>query len=142
MGQYYIIVNLDKKEYLKPHEFGDGAKLLEFGSSGDGTMLGLAILLAHGNNRGGGDLRSDNPLIGSWSGDRIVITGDYADPVVFIEVSDEELKKVAEEYNVSTERINLYAFARARFKDISREVIEVLKADPYLRDCFNSKLRR
>lgn len=79
MGQYYKIANLNKKEYLHPHHCGDGLKLLEFGSSGDGTMLCLAILLADGNNRGGGDLRSDNPIIGSWAGDRIVICGDYAD---------------------------------------------------------------
>jgi len=142
MGQYYIIVNLDKKEYLKPHEFGDGAKLLEFGSSGDGTMLGLAILLAHGNNRGGGDLRSDNPLIGSWRGDRIIVTGDYANALEFIEASYQELKEVAEKCNTSIGNLNLYAFAKERFRDISKEVIEVLKADPYLRDCFNSKLRR
>lgn len=56
MGQYYYPVNIDKREYINPHRFGDGLKLLEFGSSGDGTMLGLAILLASGNGRGGGDL--------------------------------------------------------------------------------------
>ena len=79
MGQYYLVCNLDKKEYLHPHKFGDGIKLLEFGSSGSGTMCGLAILLSDGNNRGGGDLRSDNPIIGSWAGDRIVVAGGYAD---------------------------------------------------------------
>jgi hypothetical protein len=56
MGQYYKIVNLTKREFLTPWTFNDGAKLLEFGSSGDGTMTGLAILLASGNGRGGGDL--------------------------------------------------------------------------------------
>src|ERR1700687_4252781 len=77
MGQYYCVVNLNKRQYLNPHKFGDGMKLLEFGSSGEGTMCGLAILLASGNNRGGGDLHSDHPIIGSWAGDRIVIAGDY-----------------------------------------------------------------
>lgn len=48
MGQYHYVVNLDKKQYLRPHRFGDGLKLLEFGSSGQGTMLGP------------GDLRSYN----------------------------------------------------------------------------------
>lgn len=56
MGQYYFPVNIDKREYIHPHKFGDGLKLMEFGSSGSGTMLGLAILLASGNGRGGGDL--------------------------------------------------------------------------------------
>ena len=31
MGQYYVIANLDKKEFLNPHKFGDGVKLMEFG---------------------------------------------------------------------------------------------------------------
>src|SRR3972149_6463998 len=79
MGQYYKIVNLDKKEYLHPHKFGDGLKLLEFGCSSQGTLTALTLLLAKGNGRGGGDYPSNNPLIGSWAGDRIVIVGDYYD---------------------------------------------------------------
>jgi hypothetical protein len=42
MGQYYLIVNLDKKQYLHPHRFGDGLKLLEFGASGGGPDGPLA----------------------------------------------------------------------------------------------------
>ena len=51
MGQYYKVCNIDKGEYLDAHSFGDGLKLLEFGASGGGTMLGLAILLAHGSTK-------------------------------------------------------------------------------------------
>ena len=65
MGQYYKIVNVKKKQYLTPHTFGDGAKLMEFGMSANGVLAGLAILLADGNGRGGGDLNSDNPIVGS-----------------------------------------------------------------------------
>lgn len=79
MGQYYKIVNKTKKEYLDPHTFGNGIKLMEFVSDGTGTLQGLAILLADGNGRGGGDLHSDNKLIGSWAGDEVYISGDYAD---------------------------------------------------------------
>jgi hypothetical protein len=84
MGQYHYICNLDKREYLDPHQFGDGLKLMEFGCSMGGTMTALAILLASANGRGGGDLRleEDNPLeeiVGSWAGDRIAIIGDYFD---------------------------------------------------------------
>lgn len=78
MGQYYLVVNLDKKQYLHPHRFGDGLKLMEFGMSGRGTMAGLAVLLSNGNGQGGGDIRSADPLVGSWAGDRIEVTGDYA----------------------------------------------------------------
>ena len=79
MGQYHQVVNLDKKQYLHPHKFGDGLKMMEFGSSGQGTMMGLTVLIACSHNRGGGDIRSDDPLLGSWSGDRIAIIGDYSE---------------------------------------------------------------
>lgn len=106
MGQYHYIANYDKKEYLHPHKFNDGLKLMEFGGSGRATMLGLAVLLAascKGGARGGGDIaawpedkpRYDNRvvkglteergqwlmdnMVGRWAGDRIAIIGDYAD---------------------------------------------------------------
>lgn len=118
MGQYYYIVNIDKKQYLHPHDFGDGLKLLEFGSSGCGTMLGLAVLLADGNGRGGGDLRSHNPIVGSWAGDRIVVTGDYADTENFLP-ADSEGK-------------NLHQVAREEYVNISSEVISALQEDGFL----------
>ncbi len=84
MGQYYKIVNVKKKQYLDPHTFGDGSKLMEFSSNSIGVLAGLSILLADGNGRGGGDLHSENEIIGSWSGDNIVIAGDYADTGKFV----------------------------------------------------------
>jgi hypothetical protein len=82
MGQYYKIVNIDKQEYISPSDFGSGVKLMEFAYPGNPSMVlsALAILLADGNNRGGGDLRSDNSVIGNWKYDRVAIVGDYADP--------------------------------------------------------------
>lgn len=56
MGQYYVTVNPDKGEYIMPHRFGNGLKLLEFACSRFGTPSALALLLADGNGRGGGDL--------------------------------------------------------------------------------------
>lgn len=38
MGQYHKIVNLDKKQFISGHAFGDGIKLMEFGGSAGGTM--------------------------------------------------------------------------------------------------------
>jgi hypothetical protein len=115
MGQFHKILNLDKREFLHPHCFNDGLKLLEFGASGDGTMLALAVLLANSRNRGGGDLRSDDEtLYGRWAGDRIVIAGDYAEP-----------GDVAE----PLEGPNLYdlCYDEATFKDISLDVIKVIR---------------
>ncbi len=60
MGQYYKIVNIKKKQYISPYTFGDGSKLMEFSMSANGVLAGLAILLADGNGKGGGDLNSNN----------------------------------------------------------------------------------
>lgn len=80
MGQYHIIANLDKQEFLHPHDYGDGLKQREFGESRNGTLTALTILLATSNNRGGGDF----PVYecnGRWGGDRIVIVGDYSEDI-------------------------------------------------------------
>jgi hypothetical protein len=74
-----VLANLDKREFLNPHAFGDGAKLGEFAASAGGTMSALALLLARHNGRGGGDARTSHPVVGSWAGDRIAIVGDYGD---------------------------------------------------------------
>lgn len=62
MGQYHAIVNLSKREVLSPKEFTDGHKLMEFGSSGAGTMFAFGWLLQN-----------------SWHGDIVTIAGDYGD---------------------------------------------------------------
>jgi hypothetical protein len=116
MGQYYLIVNLDKKQFLHPHKCGDGLKLLEFGCSANGTLTALAILLADGNNRGGGDLHSDHPIIGSWAGDRIVIAGDYADDGKF----------------TADPARNLYRVADEEFLDISQQALRAMADNCYL----------
>lgn len=94
MGQGYLIVNLDKKQYLDPHSFGNGVKLTEFGYQ-PGVMMALAALLADGNGEGGGDLQSHCSLIGTWAGDRIVVAGDYGTVGKFI--PNEILANVAAE---------------------------------------------
>jgi hypothetical protein len=127
MGQYYKIVNLDKREYLHPHKCGDGLKLMEFGLSGDGTMACLAILLADGNGRGGGDLDSNHPIIGSWAGDRIVITGDYADEGKFVDTPDANL------YAALTDNPN--------YTDVSEKAIAALGDDEYFKETWEEKVK-
>ncbi len=78
MGQYHLVVNLDKKEFLNPHKLGCGLKLWEQLANHPSTGTALIPLLACSNGRGGGDLQ-ENPLIGRWAGDRIAIIGDYAE---------------------------------------------------------------
>lgn len=130
MGQYYLIVNVDKGQYLHPHKFGDGLKLMEFGNSQYGTLTGLAVLLADGNNRGGGDLRTDDPIVGSWAGDRIVVAGDYADGGKFLlEVSESELRGIAKKHltDGDPKEVNLYFYAQEKFEDISDKVIKAIR---------------
>lgn len=136
MGQYYLVVNLDKQQYLHPHRMGDGLKLMEFGSSADGTMMGLAVLLADGNGRGGGDLRSDHPIIGTWAGDRIVIAGDYADDGNHVDpsfITVDLLAKARDDRCLEPDEelgdFNLYQIASYSFEDVSAQVRESLAGD-------------
>jgi len=107
MGQYWIPVNLDKKEFIMPHKMGAGLKIWEQLANHPGTGAALIVLCAAQREvRGGGDLdMKDNwhgpertfpehnatpgPMptsypeiaartIGRWAGDRIAIVGDYA----------------------------------------------------------------
>jgi hypothetical protein len=126
MGQYHTIYNLTKKEMLIPHKMGDGTKLLEF-STGGLTTAALAVLLCNSNGRGGGDLSISGPQFekrtelliyieavqGRWSGDKIVIQGDYAkkgDPAF---ISEKKLED---------------------FTDISSLCVKALMADDCLRE--------
>lgn len=97
MGQYHTIYNKTKNEYFSI----GGAKLLEK-SYNPLCSTALMVLLCNSNGRGGGDLYVDReydenykpkPLKGKkaaiqsaldevqgrWSGDQIVIQGDYAE---------------------------------------------------------------
>ena len=115
MGQYYKIVNIKKKQYISPYIFGDGSKLMEFSMSANGALAGLSILLADGNGRGGGDLHSENDIVGSWAGDNIVVAGDYADDGKFVKEVDR----------------NLYNVASSEGEDISLKVLDALFDDSY-----------
>ena len=120
MGQYYKIVNIKKKQYISPDTFGDGSKLMEFSMSANGVLAGLAILLADGNGRGGGDLHSENDIVGSWAGDNIVVAGDYADAGKFVKEPDQ----------------TLYELAGSEGEDISIKVLDALCDDRYFFEEF------
>lgn len=82
MGQYHYCVNLTKKEFIHPHQIGNGLKLYEQVGWEYATATALVMLLASackGGPRGGGDFRCEHPLVGSWAGDRIAFIGDYAE---------------------------------------------------------------
>lgn len=82
MGQYHAIYNLDKKEYVYPHDIGLGAKQWEHTGNVASLSDVLYILTTCSPMRGGGDFideRPDGNFIGRWVGDRCVVIGDYAE---------------------------------------------------------------
>lgn len=79
MGQYWLPVNLDKKEFIHPHKLNSGLKLWEqLNNHGTGEAL-IVLCSAMPEPRGGGDLNAAPGVIGRWAGDRIALIGDYAD---------------------------------------------------------------
>lgn len=76
MGQYFLVVNKDKKEYLMPHDFGSGLKFLEFTMDSCGVLTGLAHLLGQSSDPSGMG-GADSEITGRWIGDHVVIIGDY-----------------------------------------------------------------
>lgn len=57
MGQAFVVVNLDKKQFLEPLAFNEFDKISEFGTSSCGLMTALALLTSSGNGEGMGDFR-------------------------------------------------------------------------------------
>lgn len=89
MGQYWYPVNLDKREFVRPHALGVGLKLWEQLANHPGTGGALLVLCAAmPEPRGGGDFHFEakdggyeeiaRRTIGRWAGDRIALVGDYA----------------------------------------------------------------
>jgi hypothetical protein len=105
MGQYWKVVNLDKREFLDQYKLGAGAKLWEHLANSPGTGAALLVLCAAmPERRGGGDfdmgenwhgpervdMTKEGPpvpdyfeiakrTIGRWAGDRVALVGDYAE---------------------------------------------------------------
>lgn len=104
MGQYHVLYNTDKKEYVHAHRIDNGLKLLEQMGFEKSTSTALFLLVANSNGRGGGDA-NDHELIGRWAGDRIVVQGDYAEEGDQAYISDAE---------------------RQTYTDISAQVLDLL----------------
>lgn len=80
MGQYHMVYNLDKREFIHAHDIDNGLKLMEqCGPCIDPTTSDAVwLLLANSNGRGGGDA-TEHPMVGRWAGDRLLVQGDYAE---------------------------------------------------------------
>lgn len=67
MGQYFLAVNLDKKEYLKPHDYDNGLKLMEHSWRDNNFMKTVEKL-----------------LLSDWYDDKIVWAGDYMENGIYL----------------------------------------------------------
>lgn len=109
MGQYYKIANIDANEYLNPHAFNDGAKLMEFGSSAYGVLSAMVLMLF-----------ASAEARGPWAGSRIVVTGDYADEGRFVpaELADRNL------YDYCYDEDGPYTNVSAQAKELGKACLE------------------
>jgi hypothetical protein len=95
MGQYHILVNLDKHEWVSPHGLGLGAKQYEH-TACEGSLSDAMYLLSMSSPaNGGGDLRMVEGINGRWCGDRIVIVGDYTQEIPGYERDGSNLYELA-----------------------------------------------
>ena len=79
MGQYHVLVNVDKKEMVVPHGLGLGLKQYEHIGEFNGTLAdAMYILMMTSPARGGGDFPSTN-ISRRWAGDRVLVLGDYTE---------------------------------------------------------------
>lgn len=113
MGQYYIIANMDKKEFLHPHRYGSGMKLMEWSYENNylvNTMLNL--------------------MKNKWKGDRVYVIGDYADLTIYGDHDlqwHDTLEKLEREFGVHDgdydnypNSYSLHALAESTFKHIGK----------------------
>ena len=77
MGQYHILVNLDKKEWVDPHGLGLGAKQYEQVGGFDGSLADAMYVLVMTSPAGGGGDFPHTEISGRWVGDRVLVVGDY-----------------------------------------------------------------
>lgn len=70
MGQYFNAVNLDKQEFVSPHDYDGGAKLMEHSWLYNPMVNAVVIALSP---------------YGAWFKDHIVWAGDYMDEGLFLE---------------------------------------------------------
>ncbi len=77
MGQYFKIVNQDKKEVINAWDLGGGAKFWEWLWNPQARVF--VWLLRKSDEGGGGDINDPERFetLGRWAGDRITLIGDY-----------------------------------------------------------------
>ena len=62
MGQYFEVVNADKRQAICPHHYDNGLKLMEWAYDKNDVVMAMVNLMTD-----------------AWKGDRVYVIGDYAD---------------------------------------------------------------
>jgi hypothetical protein len=113
MGQYYLLINLDKRERMWSlasfTRFSSGQKMREqLLNLGMKPFLALALFEFEEAIK----QHVPNPLWGSWSGDRIVLIGDYSD-------DRPDFLSEAEVTELDEKGLNLYQLAWNEFRELA-----------------------
>jgi hypothetical protein len=100
-GQYFMAVNVTKKEYVGPWDIGGLAKLWEWCVNRTAGIF--PYLLRKSNEGGGGDVNLENlHYAGRWAGDEVYLVGDYDESNLW-SIAESEYhnisKELAQEYN-------------------------------------------
>lgn len=105
MGQYYKLVNKDKREAVVSYDIGSSAKFFEWLYNNQARVL--VWLLRQSSEGGGGDLPDPDryETLGRWAGDRITLIGDYDESGLYQEAEGYEnvSRALLEEYNRAVE---------------------------------------
>ena len=101
MGQYYKLVNKDKREVVVSYDIGGTAKFFEWLYNNQARIL--IWLLRQSNEGGGGDIPDPDRFttLGRWAGDTITLVGDYDESGLYHEANSYEKVSAAllAEYN-------------------------------------------
>jgi hypothetical protein len=111
MGEYFLIVNPVKQQYIDASRFGENIRHSGILRGSHAAAVGL--LICDSTHEG------QHPLIGAWVGDQIIATGDYSRP------NTAGFQTTMEEYPNN----NLFGLAIATFEDISQQAIIMLCMD-------------
>jgi len=105
MGEYFLIVNPVKCQYLDAIRFGESIKRGGWFQGKHGIAVALLLLDTQ--------MRPPTSLVGSWVGDSVIVTGDSAAPHTAL----------LQTATVEEPKRNLYATASEEFEDLSHRAI-------------------
>jgi hypothetical protein len=128
MGQYYIAVNIDRKEYIEPNNIGISHKAFELALNNFGSVL-LYLQMTRSSHTGS-DFEPTGQE-GRWEGDRVLTLGDSSEYYrMTLKLFDEISFEVAEGFNEAVDdQDRLKIKKREEKRDMSRGVSDLSKTE-------------